>query len=216
MVHKMQAEKPAVQAVTPAPLDGRDTLQERDLPPQEPEGASKAQSTGLSTVFTKFAGMCISDLLFIEVFAGTARLSRIARETGFQVLPIDKTNARAPQMFIAQYDLADDNAVQSLLDLLETERDKIVAVHLAPACGTASKAREKQLSSGKTGLQDSGTPQVQGEANGSGQFGRLGQGAHRDRQFGLRCYGSHSQEVHPPGFTVLNREPRELTVLAFS
>ena len=147
MVHKMQAEKPAVQAVTPAPLDGRDTLQERDLPPQEPEGASKAQSTGLSTVFTKFAGMCISDLLFIEVFAGTARLSRIARETGFQVLPIDKTNARAPQMFIAQYDLADDNAVQSLLDLLETERDKIVAVHLAPACGTASKAREKQLSS---------------------------------------------------------------------
>ena len=50
-------------------------------------------------------------------------------------------------MFIAQYDLADDNAVQSLLELLETERDKIVAVHLAPACGTASKAREKKLSS---------------------------------------------------------------------
>ena len=146
MVQKMQVKKPAMHEAKSSPLDGRDTLQERDLPAQEPKGPSATQSTGASTVFTKFAGMCISDLLFIS-FCGNCATVKDCERNRIPGLPIDKTNARAPQIFIAQYDLADDNAVQSLLDLLETERDKIVAVHLAPACGTASKAREKKLSS---------------------------------------------------------------------
>ena len=83
-------KKPAMHEAKSSPLDGRDTLQERDLPAQEPKGPSATQSAGSSTVFTKFTGMCISDLLFIEVFAGTARLSKIAREAGFQVLPLTR------------------------------------------------------------------------------------------------------------------------------
>ena len=96
-------------------------------------------------VFTKFAGLNLEDLLFIEVFAGTARLSKVAKDSGFQVLPVDKTSARASQIYIAQYDLADPDALQNLLDLIKEEKQKIVAIHLAPACGTASKAREKKL-----------------------------------------------------------------------
>ena len=51
------------------------------------------------------------------------------------------------RFFIAQYDLTDPEALQSLIDLLHVEKDRIVAVHLAPACGTASRAREKKLTS---------------------------------------------------------------------
>ena len=93
----------------------------------------------------RFAGMTVSDLLFVEVFAGSARLSKTAKDFGFQVLPIDKTAGRATQIFIAQYDLADPDALQALLELLHNEKHRVVAIHLAPACGTASKAREKKL-----------------------------------------------------------------------
>ena len=50
--------------------------------------------------------MTVSDLLFLEIFARSARLSKTAKDFGFQVLPIDKTAGRATQIFIAQYDLA--------------------------------------------------------------------------------------------------------------
>ena len=95
----------------------------------------------------RFTGMNVSDLLFLEIFAGTARLSKVARDVGTQILPVDKTNARASQIFIAQYDLADPNDVEALVELIRTERHRILAIHLAPACGTASRAREKKLSS---------------------------------------------------------------------
>ena len=89
----------------------------------------------------------MSDLLFIEIFAGTARLSKVARDVGVQILPIDKTNARASQIFVAHYDLANSEDVDALVELITAERHRILAIHLAPACGTASRAREKKLSS---------------------------------------------------------------------
>ena len=95
----------------------------------------------------KFHGMSVTDLLFLEVYAGTATLSKVARDAGFQMLPTDKTSARASQIFVAQYDVTNPCEVEALLDLISTERHRLVAVHLAPACGTASRAREKNLSS---------------------------------------------------------------------
>ena len=93
----------------------------------------------------KFKGVDIADLLFIEVFSGTARLSKAAKEAGFQVLPVDKSNKRASQIYTAQYDLSDQDQVDSLIQLIEETKQRIVAVHLAPACGTASRARERPL-----------------------------------------------------------------------
>ena len=92
-----------------------------------------------------FTGLAATELLFVEIFAGTARLSKHAREAGFRVLPVDKTAARSSQIYIAQYDITDPCQFKSLLQVLESEKDLIAAVHLAPACGTASKAREKKL-----------------------------------------------------------------------
>jgi hypothetical protein len=132
----------------------RDAGMETGVNLQEAYSASKS----VTEVFTadlgecgqdskRFTGMNVSDLLFLEIFAGTARLSKVARDVGFQILPIDKTNARASQIFVAQYDLANPDDVEALVELIKTERHRILAIHLAPACGTASRAREKKLSS---------------------------------------------------------------------
>ena len=95
--------------------------------------------------FTKFENMKMDDLLFVEIFAGSAKLSKAARDIGMQVLPVDKTASRASQIYIAQYDLTDPASLQALIDVLRTEGHRILAVHLAPACSTASRAREKKL-----------------------------------------------------------------------
>ena len=79
----------------------------------------------------------------MDFFAGTARLSKMAKDTGFPALPI----VTGTQIFIAQYDLTDPEALQAIIDILHTEKDRILSVHLAPACGTASRAREKKLTS---------------------------------------------------------------------
>ena len=92
-----------------------------------------------------FTGMNVSDLLFIEVFAGTARLCKATKEFGIEVLPVDKTSSRASQIYIAQYDVTDPEQLECFMEVLEVEKHRIVALHLAPACGTASKAREKKL-----------------------------------------------------------------------
>ena len=103
-----------------------------------------ATSSTRSSQFT-FSGMTVSDLLFVEVFAGTARLCKATKELGMEVLPVDKTSARASQIYIAQYDVTDPEQLENFMEVLHVERHRIVAVHLAPACGTASKAREKKL-----------------------------------------------------------------------
>ena len=91
-----------------------------------------------------FAGMSVEDLIFLEIYAGTARLSKAVSDEGFQCIPIDKTASRSSN-FIAIYDVTDDLQLQQLLDFIEQEHRRIIAVHLAPACGTASKARERPL-----------------------------------------------------------------------
>jgi hypothetical protein len=80
---------------------------------QQPMGSATTPVTGVKADFTtdsaqgekKFTGKTLHDLLFVEIFAGTARLSKVAREHGLGILPVDKTAARASQIFIANYDL---------------------------------------------------------------------------------------------------------------
>ena len=97
--------------------------------------------------FSRFSGRPISDLLIIEVFAGTARLSITAREAGFRSLSVDKTCDRCTGAHIAIFDLTKRDDVESLKQIIFEERFNIVWIHFAPACGTCSRAREKQLHS---------------------------------------------------------------------
>ena len=94
-----------------------------------------------------WSGKTFSDLLFIEIFAGTARLSSAMREQQFETLAIDKTSERSRAFRIAIFDLTDPEQSDELEALIKHEAHRVIAVHLAPACGTASKAREKRLHS---------------------------------------------------------------------
>ena len=108
-----------------------------------PQKPTSPQGDGLQ----RFTNMNLTDLLFVEIFAGTARLSKAVKELGVEVLPVDKTSSRASQIYIAQYDLTDPAQMEDFMEVLAVEKRRILAVHLAPACGTASKAREKKLAS---------------------------------------------------------------------
>ena len=105
------------------------------------------QATPKGDGFQPFMNMNLTDLLFVEVFAGTARLSKAVKELGVEVLPVDKTSSRASQIHIAQCDLTDPEQMEDFMEVLAVEKRRILAIHLAPACGTASKAREKKLTS---------------------------------------------------------------------
>ena len=84
------------------------------------------------------------DLVCIEIFAGSARLSRAFKDLGFKTLAVDKITARSEQMHIATFDLCDEDQVQALEQLMTQDADNnIVYAHFAPVCGTASCTREK-------------------------------------------------------------------------
>ena len=91
----------------------------------------------------RFSGKDVSQLVCIEIFAGSARLSRAFKDVGFKTLAVDKITARSEQMHIATFDLCDDDQVRALEQLMTKDADNIVYAHFAPACGTASRAREK-------------------------------------------------------------------------
>ena len=94
---------------------------------------------------SKFAGKLINDILIVEICAGSARLTKVARDAGFHGLAIDHTQARSCGIDICIFELEDPTQVDELCGFLEEEADNIAAVWIAPSCGTASKARERKL-----------------------------------------------------------------------
>ena len=54
-----------------------------------------------------WSGKSFSDLLFIEIFAGSAHLSSAMRDQQFETLAIDKTTERSSGFRIALFDLTD-------------------------------------------------------------------------------------------------------------
>ena len=93
----------------------------------------------------QWTGRNVSEMLIVEIFAGTARLSRACRDLGFRIFPVDKSNARTKQMHLATYDLTLKEDVQALKEVLAREKDNILWAHFSPACGTCSRARERPL-----------------------------------------------------------------------
>jgi hypothetical protein len=86
----------------------------------------------------------VNDFLFIEIFAGCARLSSVVRELGLQVLPFDSKHNRHDSLVkCIALDLTKSDHQLIVLQIVRDE--KIAAVHMAPPCGTSSRAREKPL-----------------------------------------------------------------------
>lgn len=106
---------------------------------------SKQQTSGPPSRSRSFAGVEFSRIYFLEIFAGTARLSKAVGDLGFQCMPVDRSQERASQIHICLYDLADPDQLQQLLQFISANHEYIGWIHTAPACGTASRAREKAL-----------------------------------------------------------------------
>ena len=78
--------------------------------------------------------------LVIEVFAGSARLSKACRDAGFRTLAID--HKRGETSFpVLCLDLTVPKDQLRLRDILLHEAGNIALLHFAPPCGTASAAR---------------------------------------------------------------------------
>ena len=80
----------------------------------------------------------------MEVFAGSAKLSSAAKQRGFKTMAVDHGgNKHETHHEISLYDLTSPPAQAQLFENL-TE-DIPGAIHMAPPCGTSSRAREKPL-----------------------------------------------------------------------
>ena len=93
----------------------------------------------------KFQGQAVKDLYFLELFAGTARLTKCFGQSGFKAMAFDKTSKRSEGQSVLEYDLSNRDEVESLLSFIKLNADRIALIHLAPPCGTASRARGKRL-----------------------------------------------------------------------
>eukprot|EP00435_Cladocopium_sp_Y103_P062898 s272_g24.t1 len=93
----------------------------------------------------KFTGKLLNDMIFVEICAGSAKLTKAAREAGFNGLAVDHTDKRSCGIDICIFELEDQQQVDDLCNFLEEQADNIAAVWIAPSCGTASKARERKV-----------------------------------------------------------------------
>ena len=91
-------------------------------------------------------------MVFIELCAGSAVLSATAQRHGYRVLPVDcKRNRHKPRCRIVSLDLSEAHAWEVLEYIVDT--CDVAAVHLAPPCGTCSKARGIPMPDGSPGPQ---------------------------------------------------------------
>ena len=110
----------------------------------ETAGASKTKklSAEINRIITN--KLVLHNLLFLDIFAGCARLSEAMKTKTFQVLPVDaKNNRHTPVVRTVELDLAKRDHQNILLDVVETE--PVAGANLGPPCGTSSRAREKPL-----------------------------------------------------------------------
>ena len=79
--------------------------------------------------------------VFIELCAGSALLSATARERGYSIMPIDWAgNKHRSFAHVVQLDLRKASTWSFVERILECRR--VIWMHVAPPCGTASRARE--------------------------------------------------------------------------
>ena len=86
-----------------------------------------------------------SRCIILEIFAGSARLSKACRKLGFEAVAVDQTKDRSEQFPIFQIDVTDSQSLSALESFIDVEKDAILHAHFAPSCGTASRARGRPI-----------------------------------------------------------------------
>ena len=86
----------------------------------------------------------VSELVILELCAGSANLSAEFKALGFQVLPIDhQSNRHKQKCRTIVIDLASEGALLLVSNILFNAN--VLYCHMAPPCGTASAARNKPV-----------------------------------------------------------------------
>ena len=93
----------------------------------------------------RFNGVNIEDLVVLETGAGSARLTKAARAKGFQGIAVDHSSERSCGVDICEFELADPEQLESLLQYIRKYAAFIVANWIAPSCGTAIAEQENDL-----------------------------------------------------------------------
>ena len=82
-----------------------------------------------------------------EIYAGSARLTKICRKLGLRGLAVDKVTERSCGIDIMVLDLTVPSQRRLLLDVIEAEEHRILMIFFAPPCGTASRAKGRPIKS---------------------------------------------------------------------
>ena len=110
-------------------------------PPPEPASVAPKTEEFLQRLKQRVGGKHCKDLIFIGVFAGSAGLCRAFKQCGYsQSLAVHKVASPLARAPIVTLDLCLPGSLSILLDLIN--RDCVAGIHLAPPCGTSSRARE--------------------------------------------------------------------------
>ena len=110
----------------------------RDKVPSHDQLADKFDDAGLFQTRT-----CFENLLCIEIFSGSGKLTATIRKLGLRAVAVDRSSSRTtgPVMHL---DLTKHDDLVFLKNFIRSERDNLIYVHLAPPCGTCSAARNKR------------------------------------------------------------------------
>ena len=88
----------------------------------------------------------LSSAFFVEICCGTANLANAVIQEGMDALGVDhRGNKARPKAPVMMADLTTAEGQQLVMDLLKSTRGELVWVHIAPPCGTASRARERPI-----------------------------------------------------------------------
>ena len=100
--------------------------------------AEKFDDSGLVQKRTSF-----DNLLCIEIFSGSGKLTATIRRLGLRAVAIDRSSSRTSGP-VTHLDLTTREDLDFLKNFIASERENLIYVHLAPPCGTCSAARNKQ------------------------------------------------------------------------
>ncbi|CAE7241857.1 unnamed protein product [Symbiodinium sp. CCMP2592] len=96
-----------------------------------------------SATLQRLEGQPLSEVVTVEVFCGTGRLSASLRSEGFDAFGVDHVVGKTACCSVLQLDLTCEASIAHLWSILKDPAVKFI--HFAPPCGTASRARDIQF-----------------------------------------------------------------------
>ena len=89
------------------------------------------------------AGRPLGEVVALEVFCGSGRLTASLKREGFDAFGVDQCVLKSASCSVLQLDLTQEDATAHLWSIVKDPA--VQFIHFAPPCGTASRARDIQF-----------------------------------------------------------------------